>query len=111
MRSRFCEAVQEMFAAEVEFSVNRSPGCTEGVVKVIECQDSVFAIMTEDHRVSIASGDIDASAGAHWRRKNEIVDSFQPERFAARFAGNWIEPGQNVLIVPQEIERVVVHQR
>src|SRR5947209_180056 len=32
---RFCEAVQEMFAAQIEFVVNRSAGCAERIFKVI----------------------------------------------------------------------------
>src|SRR5262245_58984408 len=100
---RFCDAVEEVFAAEVKFAINGSAGSTERIIKVIEGKGSIFAIMAQDHRVAIASSDIDASGSADGRRKNEIVDTFQANGFAARLAGHGIEARENVLIVPQKV--------
>lgn len=107
-RSRFGDAVEEVFAAEIKFTVNGSGGRTKGVIKVVDGQLCVFAVMAQDDGVAVAGGDIDASGSADGRGKNEIVDAFQANRFAARLAGNRIEARENVLIVSQKIEGVVV---
>src|SRR5436309_3504087 len=110
-RRRFGDAVEEAFAAEVEFAVHDGRGGAEGVFETVDGQDGVFAVVAEDDGCSVATGDVDAAGGADGRRKDEIVDALQPERFAARLASHRVKAGENVLIVPQEIERVVVHQR
>src|SRR5262249_49363170 len=111
MRRRFCDAVEELFTAKIKFAVNGCDGCTERVVKVINRQNSVFAVMTENHGVAVASGNIDAPGSADRRGKNKIVDAFQANGFTARLSGSGVEARKDVLIVPQKIERVVVQER
>src|SRR5258708_4923065 len=47
-KSFFCDAVQEAFAAKVEFTVHDGRGGAEGVFEMVERQGSVFAIMSQD---------------------------------------------------------------
>src|SRR2546426_3127240 len=67
--------------------------------------------MAQDDRASIASGDVDAVGGANRRGEDEVANAVETERFAARFAGRGFEARKDVLVVPKEIERVVVEQR
>jgi len=65
--------------------------------------------MAQDNSGPVAAGDVDAAAGADRRRKDEIVDALS--RSASReVCRSWIKAGKNVLVVPQEIERVVIKQ-
>src|SRR6266446_5277990 len=107
---RLCDAVKEAFAAQVEFTARQRRGGTERVVEMVDGHCGVFAVVVQDDGCSITPGDIDAASRAHRRCKDEIGNPFKSERFAARFAGRGFKPGQNVLIVPEEIERVPVEQ-
>src|SRR6185369_1864663 len=109
--SRFGDAVQEVFAAKIELTIHHGCGCAERVIKMVERQRRVFPVMTQDNGVAIPAGDVDTAGGADRRRKNEIVEALKPERFAPRLASHRVQPGKDVLIVAQKIERVVVQQR
>src|SRR5207249_8932682 len=69
--SRFGDAVEEAFAAEVEFAVHDGRGGAEGVFETVDGQDGVFAVVAEDDGCSVATGDVDAAGGADGRRKDE----------------------------------------
>src|SRR6266536_605721 len=107
---RLGETVKAAFAAQVEFPAHRRRGSTERVVEMVDSQRGVFAVVAQDDGGSITSGDIDAASRADGRGKDEISNTFESERFATRFASRGFKPGQNVLIVAQEIEGVAVEQ-
>src|SRR3954465_9062658 len=109
--SRFGDAVEEVFAAEIELTICDGGGRAEGVFQVVECQNCVVVVMMQDHRVSVPCCDVDAAIGADGRRENEIVNALKAKRFAARLSSHRVQPGKDVLIVPQKIECVVVQKR
>ena len=100
-----------MFAAKIKLVIHRRTRSAERVIKVIEGKWRVFTIMAEDDGVAVAARYIDAPGRADGRRKNEIVDTFEANGFAARLAGNGVEARKNVLIVPKKVKRVVVQER
>src|SRR4051812_34824187 len=77
---------------------------------MVHCDRGILAIVTQDDCSPIATGNVDPAGSADRRRKNEIANTFKSDRFAARLAGCRLESGENILIVPEEIERVVVKQ-
>src|SRR5436190_5556246 len=77
---------------------------------MIDGERGVLAVVAQDNGVAVARADVDAVGGTDGRGENEIVEAIQAERFATRLAGDWVETGKDVLIMPQEIERVVVKQ-
>src|SRR6476620_7157528 len=81
-RSGFCNAVQEMLATEIKFTINGSGSCAERVVQVIYRKRSVLTVVTEDDGVAIPTGDVNAPSSADGRRENEIVDAFEANGFA-----------------------------
>ena len=44
---------------------------------MIEGEHGVFAVVAQDDGCPVAGGDVDATGGAHGRRKDEIVDEEQ----------------------------------
>lgn len=78
---------------------------------MIDCERGVFPVMAQDNGGAVATGDVDPPGGTDGRRKDEIVDAIKPEWLASRVAGHGVEPRKHVLIVPQDIERVVIEQR
>jgi len=77
---------------------------------MVDRQGGIFLIMAQDNGGAVATSEVDAGGGPDGRRKDEIVDARKPQRFAARFAGRGVKPGKNILIVPKDIERVVIKQ-
>ena len=73
-----CDTVQEAFAAKVKFPFNQRWRGAEGVFKMVERQDGVLSIMPYDHGSPISGCNVDASGSANRRRKDEILDAFQP---------------------------------
>src|SRR6266536_4721064 len=105
---RLSDAVKEAFAAQIEFRASQRRGRTERVVEMVYSQRGVFAVVAQDDGGSIMPGDIDEASPADRRRKDEIGNAIKSERLAVRFARRGFEPGQDVLIVSEEKERVAV---
>ena len=102
-------AVKVAFAPQVKLLLHQRGRGAERVVEAVERQRGVVAVMTQDDCHPISAADVNASRGADGGGK-DFADAFQAERFATRLAGHWVETGKDVLIMPQEIERVVVKQ-
>src|SRR5262249_14665865 len=107
----FGDAVEEPLAPQIKLLVHQRGGGTEDVVEAIDGQRGVLPVVTQHNRSAIAAGDVNPSPRADRRGKDKIADAFEPQRFAARLAGLGLETGEDVLIVPQKIERVVIEQR
>jgi len=78
---------------------------------MIHRQSQIIAAMTQDDRSAVTACYVNATGGTNRRGKDETVDTGESKRFAERLSSRRFEPGQNVLIVPEEIKDIVVEQR
>ena len=106
--SELSETVEGAFAAQVKLPIHQRGGGAENVVKPVQGEGRVVAVVAQDDGRAVAGGDVDASGGADGRGEDEITDAVEPQRFATRPAGERLQAGKDVLVVAQEIKGVVL---
>src|SRR6185295_6289157 len=106
-----CDAIEKLFASQIEFLVHQRRRRAERIIQMIHGQRGVLAVVAQDNRRAIAACHIDATSSADGRREDEITNSIDPEWFAGESAGRRVQTHENVLVVPDVVERVVVKQR
>jgi hypothetical protein len=83
---------------------------TEAIVEAVDRQRRVLTVVPQDERRAVTVGDVNPARGAN-RRSEDLADTFQPNRLAEWFAGFGFQPGQDVLVMAQEIECIAVEER
>jgi hypothetical protein len=109
--SRFCEAIEKLLTPQKYFPIRQCCRGAEGIIKLVYRECGILPIVPDDDRSAIATRDVNTIRRADGGGKDVIADAIEPQGFPERFSCQRIEPGQNVLIVAQEIERVAVKER
>src|SRR5438445_128264 len=109
--SHLGETIEKLLATEVEFFVHQRCGSAEGIVEVVYGQRRIITGRFQDDSRAIASGDVDAPGGGDGRGENEIANAVKAQEITAKVTGSGLDSAEDILVVPDDVESVVVEKR
>ena len=105
------DAIEEPLAPQVELRSNDRGRRAEDIVEVVDGDGRVGPVVAQHDRGSVPCRHVDPVRGPHRGREDEVADAVEPQGFAEVASGVRIEPGQDILVVPDEIEGAPVEER